>query len=98
MEISGIFNIIGILLEIGGFVILLNQVKDWFQKKEKRKLDKISKEYMDTANNELPTPDLRKAQRNYIDQIPLKRFATSGIVLVIIGLGFQLLSTLTEGI
>jgi hypothetical protein len=96
MELSDIFNIIGILLEIGGFVILLNQVRGWFQKREKHRLDKITKEYMNTANNELPTPDLRKAQKNYIDQIHLKRFETSGIILVIVGLIFQLLSNLKD--
>ncbi len=95
LEIWDWLNIVGIVLEISGFIIMLTRIQSkfigWFESHWNEIIDvskKLTKEDLDMAKQS----EIRK---NILDEMP-KSFELRGIYLVVIGLGIQIISIIVE--
>ena len=90
-------NVIGIILEIVGFVLLLNRFMGWissiFQKLARKVIDNWSEKVNADLEN---APKIPHIYRIFSGERSLKVIEEIGIILVLFGLIFQMLSVLIE--
>jgi hypothetical protein len=97
LELIDALNAIGIVLEITGFIFLLVQFKDRIFQIARKHADKDMKEWYEKVNKDLDNPPkIPKSQRDFTSGIYQKLFDLTGILFVIVGLGFQLMSILVN--
>lgn len=99
LELWDYFNIGGILLEIFGFALLLEKIKNWFQTKLDIRYSSLSQDYMDASNaDKFYAKDMHERLTKFNSTYEQKKRENIGIILVIVGLIGQLLALIIEKI